>query len=169
MFNAKALKTLCCAAALALALAGCGAAPQSAPAASLPQSAPAESTPVDSAPADSAPAVCAPEQQSIQIPGYLSLPLTAGTTRQTIALPNPEGNIAAFVMTMTLEDGTLLWKSDLVQPGENSGAMVLEFPLEAGTYENVTLQYDCFDPQDPEAQLNGSAIQLTLEVTPPKA
>ena len=169
MFNASPLKTLCCAAALALALTGCGAAPQSSSAASLPQSAPAASAPAESTPADSAPEDAAPEQQSIQIPGYLSLPLTAGTTQQNIALPNPEGNTAAFVMTLTMEDGTLLWKSDLVQPGENSGVLVLEFPLEAGTYENVTLEYECFDPQDPDAQLNGSAIQLTLEVTPPKA
>lgn len=101
---------------------------------------------------------------SIAIPGFSQLTFKAGETEQAIALSNPPENFCYFKISLILEDGTLIWVSDLVEPGKQSEPITLLQVLEAGTYENVTVHYDCFTMDDDLTQLNSGEINITLNV-----
>ena len=66
-------------------------------------------------------------------------------------------------MSLILEDGTVIWKSDYLEPGMAFDRIELSQALEKGSYANVTLQYDCYSIAD-KRELNGSAVTVTLEV-----
>ena len=100
--------------------------------------------------------------ENIAIPGYETLSLAAGKTAQTVYLKNPPENAAAFVMTLTLDDGTALWTGEALQPGEAFTRITLTRTLDAGEY-GATLRYDCFSITD-NTPLNGAEIKLTLSV-----
>ncbi len=100
--------------------------------------------------------------ESIDIPGYESLTLQAGSKSQSVYLQNPEKNAAYFVMTLTLENGETLWKGKELYPGEAFTDIKLNKPLKAGSYAAI-LHYDCFSVSDNEP-LNGAEVQLTLTV-----
>ena len=103
------------------------------------------------------------ENPSIAIPGYEYLSLAAGTKTQSIALNNPETNTCYFLISLRLEDGTELWQSEYLAPGEVSEVMELNQKLEPGTY-NAVLHYDCFRMNQELSPLNGAETKLTLRV-----
>ena len=103
------------------------------------------------------------ENMSISVPGYEKLEFTAGKKMQRVYLYNPKGNTCYFKLNLTLEDGTVIWQSDLLEPGMAFNRIQLEQTLEKGIYENVTLNYECYSLVD-QRKLNGSAIKLYLEV-----
>nr|WP_051527209.1 hypothetical protein [[Eubacterium] cellulosolvens] len=99
---------------------------------------------------------------SIAIPGYETLSFQAGKTAQTVNLKNPAENACAFVLSLTLDDGTTLWTGEALSPGEAFTRITLSRALDAGSYA-ATLHYDCYTIEDTQP-LNGAEIQLTLEV-----
>ena len=102
---------------------------------------------------------------SIAIPGYEGIALKADTKQQAVGLPNPPQNTCYFKITLTLEDGTVLWQSDLVEPGEVSEPIKLKQPLKKGTYPNSLLRYECFTMDGNLSPLNSAATKLTLRVS----
>lgn len=100
--------------------------------------------------------------ESIDIPGYESLTLQAGSKSQRVYLFNPEKNAAYFVMTLTLENGDTIWKGKALYPGEAFTDIKLNKPLDAGDYAAI-LHYDCFSVSD-DKPLNGADIELNLTV-----
>ncbi len=103
-------------------------------------------------------------ENSISIPGYGALHFRADSKEQSVSLTNPIENTCLFVMTLSLEDGTILWTSDYVSPGKVSKPIVLETKLEKGTYTNACLTYDCFTEDENHNQLNSAEIRLDLVV-----
>ncbi|MCC8101927.1 MAG: tRNA (uracil-5-)-methyltransferase [Clostridiales bacterium] len=103
-------------------------------------------------------------EDTIDIPGYGSLTLQAGETEQSVNFYNPEQNTCYFRMTLLLPDGTQLWQSGLIEPGQGLYEITLEQGLEAGEYEDAVLKYECFAMDDDRTPLNGSEIKLTLNV-----
>lgn len=101
---------------------------------------------------------------SIAIPGFGQLTFKAGETEQAVALSNPEENFCYFKISLILEDGTTIWVSDLVEPGKQSEPITLTQPLKAGTYENVTVHYDCYSMDGNLTQFNSGEIKITLNV-----
>ena len=101
---------------------------------------------------------------SIAIPGYEVLELQANTKKQTLALSNPAQNICYFQIELYLEDGTLLWKSELIEPGKTSKPITLSKELDKGTYPNAILRYSCFRMDKELSPLNGAQTKLTLWV-----
>lgn len=101
---------------------------------------------------------------SIAIPGYEAITLKADTAQQTIGLPNPPQNTCYFQITLMMEDGTILWQSDLVEPGKISAPITLAQTLQKGTYPNAMLKYDCFTMDGDMRALNSAATKLTLRV-----
>ena len=99
---------------------------------------------------------------SISLPGYGGLNLTAGKTEQNLALPNPAENFCQIRISLILEDGTVIWTSELTPPGEQA-QVVLNEALEKGDY-NATLKYECFQMDENKTPLNGAACQLVLHV-----
>ena len=99
---------------------------------------------------------------SISLPGYGGLNLTAGKTEQNLALSNPAENFCQIRISLILEDGTVIWTSELTPPGEQA-QIVLNEALEKGDY-NATLKYDCFQMDESMTPLNGATCQLVLHV-----
>ena len=100
---------------------------------------------------------------SIAIPGYEILELSANKKAQALQLSNPLQNVCYFRISLYLEDNTLLWSSDLIEPGATSEPIQLIKTLEKGTYTNAILKYDCFK-MDGITPLNGAETKLTLWV-----
>lgn len=100
---------------------------------------------------------------SIAIPGYEVLELQADSKNQILCLPNPHQNVCYFQISLFLEDGTLLWESELIEPGSTSKPIILVQTLEKGTYSNAILKYSCFK-MDGKTPLNGAETKLTLWV-----
>lgn len=101
---------------------------------------------------------------SIAIPGYEMLELKAGSKEQTLCMPNPPQNCCYFQISLYLEDGTLLWQSELIEPGTNSKPIVLSKALEKGMYPNAVLRYFCYRMDEDLSPLNGAETKLTLWV-----
>ena len=101
---------------------------------------------------------------SIAIPGYEVLELKANTTKQSLQMPNPPQNCCFFQISLYLEDGTLLWQSELIEPGKTSKPMVLTKTLDKGMYPNAILRYSCYRMDETLAPLNGAETKLTLWV-----
>lgn len=101
---------------------------------------------------------------SIAIPGYEGLWLEANSKRQNVALSNPQSNTCYFQITLSLEDGTILWESELIAPGTSSKPMRLTEKLEEGTYPNAVLHYSCYRMDKDLTPLNGAQTKLTLWV-----
>lgn len=101
---------------------------------------------------------------SIAIPGYEGISLKANSKEQEIGFPNPAQNTCYFQISLMLEDGTLLWHSELVAPGEISDPITLEEPLEAGVYPNALLKFDCYTMDGAMRALNGATTKMTLHV-----
>ena len=99
---------------------------------------------------------------SISLPGYGGLNLTAGKTEQNLALPNPAENFCQIRISLILEDGTVIWTSELTPPGEQA-QIVLNEALEKGDY-NATLKYDCFKMDENKTPLNGATCHLVLHL-----
>ena len=104
------------------------------------------------------------DASSIAIPGYEAITLEANTKKQSIALQNPSHNNCLFKIMLILEDGTVLWVSDYVKPGEISNNIKLSKELEPGTYPNSILKYECFTMDGSLSPLNGAETKLTLWV-----
>jgi len=104
------------------------------------------------------------DPSSIAIPGYESIELKANSKQQSVCLHNPIQNSCYFKVSLFLADGTLLWQSELIEPGSNSKPIVLLMPLEKGTYYNATLKYSCFSMNDDLSQLNGAETKVTLQL-----
>lgn len=103
-------------------------------------------------------------ENTISIPGYEGITLRADSLEQIVSLNNPIQNTCYFVITLYLEDGTRLWQSDYIKPGETSSPIVLNQPLEKGNYPNAVLQYSCFKMDSEKTPLNGAETKLTLRV-----
>lgn len=101
---------------------------------------------------------------SISIPGYEMLELKADSKQQTVALSNPPQNNCYFEISLYLEDGTLLWKSDLIEPGEATEPIVLTKELSKGYYAKSVLRYACFAMDKEHTPLNGAETKVTLWV-----
>lgn len=101
---------------------------------------------------------------SIAIPGYEMLELKANSKEQSLCMPNPPQNCCYFQISLYLENGTLLWQSELIEPGANSKPMVLSVALEKGMYPNAVLRYSCYSQDENLTPLNGAETKLTLWV-----
>lgn len=74
--------------------------------------------------------------QSIQINGFTDWSLPAGKTENLpIVLENPEGNPCYFTFSIVLSDGTLLYESKQVPPGNRISSVTISQPLSDGKYE----------------------------------
>lgn len=98
---------------------------------------------------------------SIAIPGFDVLTFQAGQTAQAVNLQNPAQNACAFVMTLSLEGGEVLWTGEALSPGQAFTRINLLRALEPGQYP-ATLHYECYTLND-QTPLNGAETQLTLE------
>lgn len=85
--------------------------------------------------------------------------------RQAVKLYNPETNACYFMISLSLADGTPLYRSGMVKPGQMIDVIEISRTLQAGTYQNAVLKYECYS-SDGLQQLNGAQSVFNLEVVP---
>lgn len=103
-------------------------------------------------------------KDGIDLPGYGVLNFKADTLEQEMRFPNPPQNSCYIRASLILEDGTVLWTSELIEPGQSSDPVVLGIPLARGEYKNAVLKYECFLMNEERTPMNGAAVDLTLKV-----
>ncbi|NBJ47179.1 tRNA (uracil-5-)-methyltransferase [Enterococcus faecalis] len=102
--------------------------------------------------------------RNIEIPGFSELNILANEIKQPISFHNPEVNECYFKITLLTKDGEKLWQSKLIEPGKGMYEIHLEKKLSVGTYENARIKYECFTLDESQSPLNGSEIEITLNV-----
>jgi len=106
----------------------------------------------------------APSQGSgIQIPGYSTATMNAGDTSLHLSIGNPENNNCGFYATLMLADGTILYKSDLLNPGYGLTEIPLLETLQKGEYDAV-VYYECVTLDEAHSPLNSAESEFKLIV-----
>lgn len=103
-----------------------------------------------------------PETDEILIPGYDSMTMTANTKEQAVSMGNPADNNCYFIIILKLEDGTKLYESEYLKPGEGLKEITMEQELEPGEYQAI-IEYKCYSLED-RSSLNGGNAQFNLIV-----
>lgn len=83
-------------------------------------------------------------QQGIKLKGATGLVFEAGSLEQTVDIPNVSENEYAFVLSLYLADGTQIFKSDYIYPGDVLNAIKLNQTLRSGIYKNALMVYSCY-------------------------
>lgn len=101
-------------------------------------------------------------QPTIIIPGFTTLSLPAGTAEASVDLANPADNTCLLVISIVLEDGTVLFTSGTLEPGESIGGVTLLQALSPGEYAAI-VKFGAYDP-DTFSPLNTAEVGITLIV-----
>lgn len=105
----------------------------------------------------------APKSQGIQIPGYGTAVMTAGDESLSLSIGNPKDNKCGFYATLKLEDGTVLYESELIKPGYGLTEVPLKQTLNAGEYTAMVV-YKCVTLDENETPLNSAESEFKLIV-----
>ncbi len=97
----------------------------------------------------------------IQIPAVTGLYMRAEQLQQMVDFYNPKENNCYFVISLYLSDDTLIYKSDMIAPGEHITDITLLQELQRGIYRNCRMVYNCYS-LDSKKQLNGSDVILEI-------
>ena len=102
--------------------------------------------------------------EMLDVTAYESIKLKADTLEQSVRFENPVQNNCWLVITLSREDGPVLWKSEELQPGQVVRSITLNQPLAAGEYENAVLSYQHWTYDEEKLPLNGAEtlVQLTV-------
>lgn len=104
-----------------------------------------------------------PEKKGIQIPGYDTAVMKAGESSLRLSIGNPPANSCGFYATLKLTDGTVLYRSDLLEPGFGLTDIPLEKSLDAGEYTAIVL-YECVSLDEAHTRLNSAESEFKLIV-----
>jgi len=101
---------------------------------------------------------------SIAVPGFERLTVR-GRMLDAEYIHNPARNNNYFVVSLTLADGTEVYRSGVLAPGQAVGIVELPTAITPGTYEGAVARYSAF-ALDNLSPLNGADIAFVLEVSP---
>jgi len=105
-----------------------------------------------------------PQNGTVAIPGFDRLFVRSGILYAS-AITNPTRNNYYFVVAITLADGTLVFRSDSLSPGQSIGNVELDELIPPGLHEDALVRYSVFSMENMQP-LNGADISFTLEVLP---
>lgn len=100
----------------------------------------------------------------IAIPGYKTIQLKADQKKQIVSFVNPKQNTCYFVISLSLPDGTKIYKSKMIPPSKGLYSIDLNEEVKSGTYIKSILKYECYNMDDNLTKLNGANVEVTLEV-----
>lgn len=104
------------------------------------------------------------EEGSILIPGYTGAWMNEGDMVLKLRIGNPKENTCYLKAALKLEDGTVLYESELLKPGTGFDEIELNQTLSAGEYEAL-VHYQGYTMED-QKELNSSDSAFTLTVNP---
>ena len=105
-----------------------------------------------------------PQQSGTQIPGYSTAVMNAGDMTLKINIGNPKDNKVGMFASLKLSDGTVLYESPLLKPGQGVEEIPLNKTLEKGTYD-AFVEYQCVLLDENNTPLNAaqSGFKLIVE------
>lgn len=104
-----------------------------------------------------------PDSEGIRIPGYSTAQMTEGNTSLHLSIGNPSENSCGFYATLMLTDGTILYKSELLEPGYGLTDVPLSQTLDSGEYD-AAIYYECVTLDDTHSPLNAAESEFKLIV-----
>ena len=102
-------------------------------------------------------------KKGTQIPGYSTAEMTAGDTSLKLSIGNPKDNKVGMYATLKLGDGTVLYKSELLKPGQGLTEVPLDKTLEKGEYDAI-VEYQCVVLDENNTPLNSAESGFKLIV-----
>lgn len=102
-------------------------------------------------------------RRGTMIPGYGSAVMNEGEDTLRLTIGNPLGNRVGFFAVLMLEDGTELYSSPLLEPGQAVPLVPLSETLKAGKYL-AQVVYNCVTLDQKHTPLNGGVSGFTLNV-----
>lgn len=103
------------------------------------------------------------QKQGTRIPGYSSAEMNAGDTTLKISIGNPKQNTVGMLATLKLSDGTVLYESPLLKPGQGLKEIPLNKTLTKGTYDAMVV-YQCVLLDEKNTPLNSAESGFKLIV-----
>ena len=103
------------------------------------------------------------ERRGTQIPGYSSAEMNEGDTTLRIKIGNPKENGVGLYATFKLFDGTVLYESPLLEPGQGLDEIPLSQTVKKGTYDAMVV-YQCVALNAEHTPLNAAESGLKLIV-----
>jgi len=101
---------------------------------------------------------------SIAVPGFERL-VVRGRMLDAENIHNPARNNNYFIVSLMLADGTEIFRSGVLAPGQSIGTVELPGTIPQGTHEGAIARYSAFSLGN-LSPLNGADINFTLEVLP---
>lgn len=98
-----------------------------------------------------------------QIPGYSTAEMKEGDTTLTLSIGNPKANTVGFFATLKLQNGDVLYESELLEPGQGLTEIPLTHTLSKGTYDAAVV-YKCVLLDDENTPLNAAESVFKLIV-----
>lgn len=103
------------------------------------------------------------EDAGIKIPATTGLRLKAGQFNQKINLSNPEENDCVLIVSLYLADGTLVYKSQAMYPGDSITEAYIPCNFRKGVFKNALLVYRCYTNDDTLTPI--SQCEIPIEIT----
>lgn len=104
-----------------------------------------------------------PQSTGTQIPGYNTAEMKSGDKSLHLSIGNPKANKCGFYATLKLEDGTVLYKSEMLEPGYGLTEVPLSDTLDKGEYTAMVL-YECVTLDEKHTPLNSAESEFKLIV-----
>lgn len=101
--------------------------------------------------------------QGVQIPGYSMAEMKEGDTTLKLSIGNPKENNCGFYASVELDDGTVLYESEILKPGQGLTVIPLSQTLKKGTYD-AAVCYNCVTLSEKHTPLNSARSEFTLVV-----
>lgn len=86
----------------------------------------------------------------------------SGTKVQEIDIPNDRANDCAFTLSIYLADGTEVFCSDYLYPGESLRRIQLSKELDPGIYKNALLIYQCYTISEPHCAISQCEFRVEI-------
>ena len=97
----------------------------------------------------------------IAIPGYKSITIDANQTDVKVNFQNPANNPCYFVISLVLDDGTVLYESKMIEPGKGLYDITLTQALVPGEY-GAMVKYETYSLSDLTPMNGGGRLRITL-------
>ena len=104
-----------------------------------------------------------PTNVGIQIPGYGTAEMKEEDENLHLSIGNPKSNECGFYATLKLDDGTVLYESELLKPGFGLTEVPLSQTLNKGKYTAMVC-YDCVSLDEKHTPLNSAESEFLLIV-----
>ena len=103
------------------------------------------------------------EESEVQIPGYTYARMKEGDTTLHLSIGNPKENDVGLFAQVVLEDGTVLYESELLKPGSGIEEIPLSKQLKKGSY-NAYVVYQIVSLDEEQTPMNAARSGFTLYV-----